>query len=443
MKKHSSKLLKFLIVILLIFFFPILVLYFFFFINVRSTLQVEYGDNVTWNNILKNDFNLNWKSNIPFTEFQSVGQYDFNITIFLFSYSVHLQIKDTTSPEVEVKSISQYIDEELPTAEDFIISVEEISGYEVEPIVIEKKIGKQFINIKVVDLYGNSTSKETFIELTEYKELPVFSGLEDLVIEFGDSPNLRKNVSVKDNRFGWLDFSFDDSKVNYNKSGTYQIEYEAINPLGNRVTAKRNLIIKEKPTTYQIKNFPTYSQYPKYPNGCESIALYTLLKFYNINVTPEEIVENLKKGSGPYWQGGILYGGDPELEFVGDPRDLHGYGVFQKPIIDVANLYKKNMIDFSGHSLDDVLAIVKKGIPVQVWVSINLNNTKKCTSWVHPTSGKKIDWICNLHSVVITGYNSKKVIVSDPYVGDIVEYNISQFEKMYNLFGKRAIYYGE
>ena len=43
--------------------------------------------------------------------------------------------------------------------------------------------------------------------------------------------------------------------------------------------------------------------------------------------------------------------------------------------------------------------------------------------------------------MVIVGYNSNYIYVSDPYIGSIVKYNRSQFQKMYNLFGKRAIYY--
>lgn len=50
-------------------------------------------------------------------------------------------------------------------------------------------------------------------------------------------------------------------------------------------------------------------------------------------------------------------------------------------------------------------------------------------------------WICDLHSVVIVGYTDNSVYVSDSYTGRIEEYNRSQFEKMYNFFGKRALYY--
>lgn len=442
MKKRKKKQLwKKLIICLLIFFFPILVLYFWLKININSNLEIEYGNVLTWNLLLKNDFNLEWKSGTDFSNITEVGDYNFKISYLFFNYQIHVRIKDSTSPEVVLKSITQYLDEELPKATDFIVAIDDLSSYEIDPITIDKKIGEQLIRIKVTDKYGNSTIKETTLTLLEYKELPSFSGLDDLIVEYGNIPDLKKNVYANDKRFGELDFTIDDSRVNYYKNGTYTIIYSASNPLGNSITGTRKITIKEPSKTYRIENFPTYSQYPNYPNGCESIALYTLLKYYNINVTPEDIVNKLKKGSGPYRENGVLYGGDPEIEFVGDPRDKHGYGVYQKPIIDVANQYKSGMIDYSGNSLSQVLEIVKKNIPIQVWVSINLEDTKKCTSWIHPISGKKIDWICNLHSVVIIGFNSNKIIVSDPYIGSIVEYDYKQFEKMYNLFGKRAIYY--
>ena len=84
-----------------------------------------------------------------------------------------------------------------------------------------------------------------------------------------------------------------------------------------------------------------------------------MLKYYGINVSPETLVNNLAKGDGVHWENGIRYGGDPEIEFVGDPRDQHGYGVYQKPIINLASKYKSGMIDYTGHSLSQVLEIVR------------------------------------------------------------------------------------
>ena len=85
-------------------------------------------------------------------------------------------------------------------------------------------------------------------------------------------------------------------------------------------TLKKEYKTLEEKTEYMIKNFPTYNQFPNYPNGCESVGLYLMLKYHKVDVTVESIVEKLKKGDAPFRSNGTLYGGDPELEFVGDPR---------------------------------------------------------------------------------------------------------------------------
>ena len=70
-----------------------------------------------------------------------------------------------------------------------------------------------------------------------------------------------------------------------------------------------------------------------------------------------------------------------------------------------------------------------------------MQNTGICTSWIYKPTGEKIKWICKLHSVVVIGFNKKRVFVSDSYTGKIESYNRKQLKKIYDLYGKRAIYY--
>lgn len=192
---------------------------------------------------------------------------------------------------------------------------------------------------------------------------------------------------------------------------------------------------------YQIPNFPTYDQRTYYPNGCESISLYLLLKYNEVEVSPETIVATLKKGDTPHMEGNVKYGGDPEIEFVGNPKDNSGYGVFEDPIIDVANQFKPGIKKVTGISLSDVLKIVEQGYPVQVWASSYQRTPTKCNTWIHKESGKTITWYCNFHSLVVIGYANNKIIVSDPLTGTIVRYDRKKFEAAYNFYGRRAIYY--
>lgn len=192
---------------------------------------------------------------------------------------------------------------------------------------------------------------------------------------------------------------------------------------------------------FQIANFPTFDQRKDYPNGCESIALYLLLKYHGVNVTPEKIVNALKKGDPVHVENGIKYGGDPEIEFIGNPKSKSGYGVFENPIIDVANQFKPGIVKATGKTLDEVLEIVKSGKPVQVWASSYGRTPNKCNTWTHKESGKTITWYCNFHSLVLIGATSSKVIVSDSLTGTIVNYDKKKFEYAYDFYGKRAIYY--
>ena len=403
--------------------------FFYFQIGRRINKDVikEYGESISLSDLI-NDEKLMASTDIDLSALKEVGNYQVKLKVNIFTYSIPVKIVDTTAPLIEVQDLEIYIDEELPTVEDFIVNVEDLSEYSVEPIVVEKKLGSQAVNIIVTDKYGNQANMDATLNIIEDKDPPVFEGLSSLTIEVGETVDLYAGVTSEDKRFGTVSFTVDDSKVNYQVPGTYTIYYEASDSLGNTAKEKRTITIIPKEVTYEISDFPTFSQYPNYPNGCE-------------NVTLDEIIEALPKGDAPYLEDGTLYGGNPEIEFVGDPRNPDVYGVYQKPIQTVANKFKAGMVDYTGHSLDGVLNLVQNGIPVQVWISINLIDTEIYNSWIYKPTGEKINWLGNLHSVVIMGFSNHSVLVSDSFTGTIKRYDRTQFNKIHNLFGQRALYY--
>lgn len=200
---------------------------------------------------------------------------------------------------------------------------------------------------------------------------------------------------------------------------------------------------KKSENKHIINGIITQNQYPNYPNGCESVALYVLLKYYNINVTIEDIVNTLDKGEAPHFENGIQYGGHPELEFVGDPRLSTSFGVYEKPIQNIANKYKPNIINATGIPLNTILEKVSQNKPVLVWNSMGMGLPYVSTSWIYKPTKEKINWLAPLHAVVIIGYTDSEVIVSDSLYGNIYYRNKNTFEKIYNAYGKRALYYEE
>lgn len=198
---------------------------------------------------------------------------------------------------------------------------------------------------------------------------------------------------------------------------------------------------EKKKNTYQIPNVIRFNQYPNYPTGCESISLYILLKYYNIDVEVDDIINNLDKGDLPYQEENIIYGGNPEIEFIGDPKTEAGYGTYELSIAKVANMYKAGIINSTGESLDNLLKIVKQNKPVIVWTSMYLAPPYISNSWIYKKTGETISWKANEHAVVLIGYTDKSVIISDPIGGTIKYQDKNTFENRYNYYGKRSLHY--
>ena len=191
-----------------------------------------------------------------------------------------------------------------------------------------------------------------------------------------------------------------------------------------------------------INGIPTLLQYPKYPTGCESVALTILLNYYGYNTTPDNVISKLKLGLYPYKKDGIYYGGHPEIEFIGNPYEKLSYGVYENPILDVAKTYNSNFVSGTGKSLKELLDLVDKGIPSLVWVSIKMCVPYVSTSWIYEATGETIYWKSGEHAVVLIGYNDSSVIVSDPDTGNINYYNYDVFNNRYEYYGRKNIYLG-
>lgn len=295
------------------------------------------------------------------------------------------------------------------------------------------------LNVNIISMYSfNYSKKLNSSELDLIKE-----EIKILENEISENNNKLEELSKKVETTNILSNELEDLNK---ENDIYIKEIETKNKELDELNNKLDNLNKEydslyKETEFVISPFPTYHQFPNYPNGCESVALHLLLKYNGVDVSVESIVEVLKKGDRPFRENGKLYGGDPEVEFVGDPRSTTGYGVYEKPIIDVAEKFKSGIKNITGSNLSDVLKIVRTGKPVQVWVSINLRNTYVCSTWTATSTGRTVNWLCGLHSLVVIGYTYDEIVTSDPYTGKIEYYDRTQFEKMYNTYGKRALYY--
>ncbi len=189
-----------------------------------------------------------------------------------------------------------------------------------------------------------------------------------------------------------------------------------------------------------INGVITVNQHPDYPTGCESVALYILLRYYGVNVSIDDIITSIPKGDLPHLENGRFYGANPENEFVGNPLTEYSYGVYNNPIRNLANMFKKGAKTKTGMEFDEVLKLVDQDEPVIVWATINMIESYISSKWLD-SSGKTVEWKANEHALVVIGYDSNNIIVSDPYTGSIRYYDRSLFISRYNYLGKRAVWY--
>ena len=261
--------------------------------------------------------------------------------------------------------------------------------------------------------------------------------------------NIKEKLKIEKYSDEEIDILIDNIENNNSK-----IEEEITNLLNTKeeLINKKNTLNRQYEVLYEkykleqetviIDNVPTILQYPKYPTGCESVALTILLNYHGYDVSVDDVISKLRLGDKPYLEENIWYGGNPELEFIGSPYDHQSYGVYEKPIYDAAVTYNNKFVIGTGKTLSSLLEVVKNGNPVMVWTSYNLTIPYISDSWIYKPTMEKIEWKSGEHVVVIIGYNSKQVIVSDPYTGTIKYFNRSTFENRYNYFGKKNIYLG-
>lgn len=168
----------------------------------------------------------------------------------------------------------------------------------------------------------------------------------------------------------------------------------------------------------KILDVPLLSQLPELPRGCEVTSLAMLLQYEGVNVDKMELAKNVKKDSTPMtFLHGKIHFGHPNNGFVGDMYSYinPGYGVYHKPIIELAENYLPNqMINLTGGDFEEVLNMINKEQPV--WIITNTTFKKlpdsQFETWETEQGQIKITY--KEHSVVVTGYDENYIYFNDP-----------------------------
>lgn len=192
-----------------------------------------------------------------------------------------------------------------------------------------------------------------------------------------------------------------------------------------------------------IKGVPVIAQMPDYPTGCESVSAVMALQFAGKDMSVDAFIDDyLEKSSDFYKEDGLPYGPNPYEVFIGSPRSSRSFGCMA-PVIEKAlvKVYSSDQFitNTTGKTMEELCqTYIDKGIPVMVWVSIEMIEPYYTSCWYLP-NGEKYTWLANEHCMLLIGYDQDNYYFNDPYTGQEVKYSKSLSQKRYDAFGKQSL----
>ncbi|RHW37689.1 hypothetical protein D1B33_08225 [Lysinibacillus yapensis] len=279
-----------------------------------------------------------------------------------------------------------------------------------------------------------------------------------LTVEFGSGapvPNL--NVTITDassgkiidsaigSKEGQAEFSGLKEDKNYLITvSTAESDFPTIEEFTYSSTDATHVIQTHSTTNKRIP-VPAVMQNPELPNGCEITALTAVLNYYGLKITKTEMADHYLPRQDFHTAGGKRFGADPNVAYSGSPYEKNNASyVYAQPIVEAA----KNVIsdkgkalqvtNASGLSQEEILKFVEQGVPVVIWVTLDLSEPQKNNGWFIEGTDTYHEMYQNLHSVVLTGHSEDKVTVMNPLKGYEL-HDKERFFKSYVQLGKQAV----
>jgi uncharacterized protein YvpB len=181
-------------------------------------------------------------------------------------------------------------------------------------------------------------------------------------------------------------------------------------------------------------------QKPALPNGCE-ITSFTILTQY-LGYKTDKLTMARK-----YLEQGVPGKTDFRIANVGNPEsNTNSFGCYSPVIMKSAEKYfaenggEYSPFDLTGTSPESLYYSVSQGMPVIVWITMDINTEPYVLRSWKLENGETINWKHPLHCVVLTGYDieARTVTLCDPLKG-VVTQDMDLFELRYMQMGNQAV----
>lgn len=173
------------------------------------------------------------------------GTYTVTSTVGDQTATCVITIADTVAPELELRPVYADLNQKVKL-KDFIVKATDASGDVTTTLLTEistKQVGTFTVVVEARDKNGNVTTAETTLVVSTDSKPPEFTGLTELQVQKGSTPDYTKGVKATDAKDGVVSFTYDAGKVNLSKAGTYYMTYTASDLSGNTVTKRRKVVV--------------------------------------------------------------------------------------------------------------------------------------------------------------------------------------------------------
>lgn len=227
-----------------------------FFSNpVRKELTAEAGtDTPAVEDFLKKDgVDAEFVTDMSEIEMNHVGKHEITIRAKGKERKSTLIVEDTKAPEatavsgsvnaaVDGKANAKYLVESAKDATDLKYSFKE------EPDLTKE--GEVSVTVVVTDEGGNTAEIDGTLNVIVDKEAPVIDGVAPLTAFVGDPISYKSEITVTDNCDRDVELEVDNSAVDTETPGTYEVVYTATDQSGNTATETATITLSEKPDDY-------------------------------------------------------------------------------------------------------------------------------------------------------------------------------------------------
>lgn len=233
--------------------------------NIVSELKVEAGrESISANEFRKEDKGIEaqFVSDLTAVDLKTIGTYPVKVQYKNKTYDCTIIVEDTIAPEAEVRNLAKY-SYETPAPEDFIVSIKDAS-----PVTVQyerrtdlTKDGSYLLKLILTDAAGNHSEYEVVLTVFVDNGAPQLTGVAPLFTYIGKEPDYLANVSAMDDRDVALEIVVDDSQVDLNAVGTYDVTYSVTDAAGNTTSVPSTLTVTDDNTAPEIKGVHNISLY--------------------------------------------------------------------------------------------------------------------------------------------------------------------------------------